>query len=126
MSLRLCGENKRINVVRKSSIKSSASNNTSVNNDINSYANEKDPGKLKEKIELMQKDIHRFINRISELEKEKEALNKEVDRRKKLENIKKESVVGITVSNVSKLNLQTASASELRSRIHELIKENSK
>lgn len=72
-------------------------------------------------MEQMEKDIYRFINRIAELEKEKETLSKEVERRKKLESIKKETVVS---SIVTKFNPQTATLTELRDRVQELSKEN--
>lgn len=124
---RLCGENRRIHLVRKPSLKSNSSHSTStvVDNGNASYSDETDPAKLKEKLEQLQKDIHRFINRIAELEKEKEALNKEIDRRKKLESIKKESTSTPALSTLSKFNPQTATLSELRSKANELMKDNS-
>lgn len=71
----------------------------------------------------MEKDIHRFINRIAELEREKEALNKEIERRKKLETIKKETA---PVMASSKFNPNVATVEQLRVKVNELIKENGK
>lgn len=72
----------------------------------------------------MEKDIHRFISRIAELEREKDALNKEIERRKKLETIKKEAVA--TPVAAIGFNTNTATPDQLRTKVSELIKENGK
>lgn len=114
---RLTGENKRLGFGKKSNRTPTSESNQSSSTTLG----ELDSSKMKEKIEQMEKDIYRFINRIAELEKEKESLAKEIERRKTLESIKKETVVS---SLLSKFNPQTATISELRDRVQELSKEN--
>ncbi|OUC39912.1 hypothetical protein D917_04503 [Trichinella nativa] len=79
--------------------------------------------KMAERFSQMEKDIHRFIGRISELEQEKELLVKDLERRKRLDNIKKEESQ-LMNEHLRTVHVGTASVSELRERVTELLKEN--
>ncbi|KRZ74227.1 Protein SOGA2, partial [Trichinella papuae] len=79
--------------------------------------------KMPERFIQMEKDIHRFIGRISELEQEKELLVKDLERRKRLDNIKKEESQ-LMNEHLRTVHVGTASVGELRERVTELLKEN--
>ncbi|XP_003380263.1 surface antigen repeat family protein [Trichinella spiralis] len=79
--------------------------------------------KMAERFSQMEKDIHRFIGRISELEQEKELLVKDLERRKRLDNIKKEESQ-LMNEHLRTVHVGTASVGELRERVTELLKEN--
>ncbi|KRY67324.1 Protein SOGA2 [Trichinella pseudospiralis] len=79
--------------------------------------------KMPERFIQMEKDIHRFIGRISELEQEKELLMKDLERRKRLDNIKKEESQ-LMNEHLRTVHVGTASVAELRERVTELLKEN--
>ncbi len=91
--------------------------------DAGKFPASKQDRELREKMEQMQKDIDRFIARIAELEKEKEVLGKDVDRRKKLEAIK---TANGSNDSPGKFNVRLATMSELKEKTTELLKQNGK
>ncbi|VDP12347.1 unnamed protein product [Soboliphyme baturini] len=82
-----------------------------------------DIARVTERANQMEKDIHRFIARISELESEKELLSKDVERRKKLDLIKKDQM-NIMNEQIKNICVATASVSELREKVTALLKDN--
>lgn len=107
---RLSEENKRIQI-RKS-------------RNSNGSAGELDKSDSTHKSEQMEKDIHRFINRIAEIEKEKEVLNKELERRKKLDNLQQSEKSKTTTEALAKFNVKLATTQDLREKATELLKAN--
>uniref|UniRef100_A0A915L9W6 Uncharacterized protein n=1 Tax=Romanomermis culicivorax TaxID=13658 RepID=A0A915L9W6_ROMCU len=86
--------------------------------------NAQEPLSLQDKVSKMEAEARRFLNRITDLEKEKDQLSKELERRKKLENIKRGRKNLSSGDNDDNLDEQKVTCLELQDKVKELMREN--